>query len=211
LIIKKMGSKEKQIRDLSIALDAAKRLSSDQLAKEISDIGFKCQNCSECCHGEDNSVVVFPFEIRKILTATKLNWLEVVQPPKEGEWDSSGCFHTLEWRLRKEGVSCLFLQDNRCSIYENRPMLCGTYPFYLNQGILQCSECMGLGSVIDPEDAKRIAMKLLERYITEILEAISLLEKYEDFERGRPRESGKCIVHDSEGKHCVYRAFSCHK
>jgi Fe-S-cluster containining protein len=203
-----MGSRKEQIRDLSIALDDVKKLSPDQLAKEISDIGFKCQSCGQCCYGEDNSVVVFPFEIKEILTATRLDWLEAVQPPEEGEWDIDGCFHTLEWRLRKEGLSCRFLKDNRCSIYESRPILCRTYPFYLNQGVLKCSECMGLGSDIDPEDAKKLAERLLERSITEILEAISLLEKYEDFERGCPGESSKCIVHDSEGKHYVCHAIS---
>jgi hypothetical protein len=52
-------------------------------------------------------------------------WLEVVGPPEEGEWDRDGCFHTLEWRLRKdgasEGASCRFYHDGRCSIYPAGP------------------------------------------------------------------------------------------
>ena len=47
--------------------------------------------------GQDNSVLVFPFEVREILEPSQAqgNWLDEVEPPSEGEWDDCGNFHTL--------------------------------------------------------------------------------------------------------------------
>ena len=90
-------------------LEATKRISIEDLASQIRAIGFECLRCGDCCVGEDNSVVVFPFEIRRILAATGVGWLDAVEPPKIGEWDSSGNFHTLEWRIKKDGESVIHL------------------------------------------------------------------------------------------------------
>ena len=68
------------------------------------------------------------------------------------------------------------------------------------------SECRGLGGMIEPDKAKEMARLLLLRHITEIREAIALLEKYEDFERGGPGEGSRCIVHDSDGEHSIFVA-----
>jgi Fe-S-cluster containining protein len=194
---------EKKIQDLQAALRAAEEISPEALAAQISDMGFKCLDCGECCRGQDNSVVVFPFEIRAIQVATGLQWLHVVSPPEEGEWDKGGCFHTLEWRLRKENDSCQFYQRGCCSIYPVRPMLCSTYPFYLDCGELMYSECRGLGGKIETIEADKLADLLILRYLSEIREAIALLERYRDFERGEARTGVGCIVHDSEGEHMI--------
>jgi len=212
-----MSSKEQraeQIERLRADLKAARDLSIDALSRQIGEIGFRCLCCGECCSGEDNSVVVFPFEIRRILAATGLQWLDAVEPPEEGEWDRGGCFHTLEWRLKKESGACKFYSkyeagtngDGGCRIYGSRPLICSTYPFYLDRGVLYFSECRGLGGKIEPVKAKEMARSLISRHITEIREAIALLEKYEDFEQGGPGEGGRCIVHDSEGEHCIFVA-----
>jgi len=200
-----MADLQDRIAGLKKDLLAAKGISLTDLAARIRKTGFHCQECGECCRGEDNSVVVFPEEIRRIQRATDLDWLEAVAPPVEGEWDREGCFHTLEWRLRKENNACRFYRDGRCSIYPVRPMLCRTYPFYLDEGRLMHSECRGLGGKIEQEEANELAESLLDRYITEIREAIHLLERYRDFERGESKEGGACIVHDSEGEHRISR------
>jgi len=83
-------------------------------------------------------VVVFPFEIQAHSRGygPRLG-TDVVEPPKEGEWDSEGVFHTLEWRLKKEDGSCKFYAKWRCKIYGTRPLLCSTYPFYLDSGVIK--------------------------------------------------------------------------
>ncbi len=194
--------KKKHLAELRHKLDAARVLSKDKLAAQIREIGFECIRCGECCTGEDNSVVAFPFEIRRILASTGDTWLETVEPPRIGEWDRQGDFHTLEWRIKKDGASCRFY-TGRCKIYEARPLLCSTYPFYLDNGVLHFSECRGLGRKIGMKESEEIAARLVERYITETAEAIALLERYEDFERGKPSKNGAYIVHDSEGEHRI--------
>jgi Fe-S-cluster containining protein len=82
-------------------------------------------------------------------------------------------------------------------------MLCSTYPFYLDNGELMCSECQGLGGKMESGEADKMAEKLIMRYLFEIQEAIALLERYRDFERGEARKDGECIVHDSEGEHRI--------
>ncbi|MCX6676919.1 MAG: YkgJ family cysteine cluster protein [Methanothrix sp.] len=197
------NDREGRIAELKGAFLEGKKLSPTKLAARIREYGFHCLQCGECCRGEDHSVVVFPLEIRRILTATGLGWLDVVSPPEEGEWDKDGSFHTLEWRLKKEGGSCRFYQNGRCSVYLARPMLCSTYPFYLDNGVLMCSECRGLGGKIESDEADKMAERLILRYLFEIQEAIALLEIYRDFERGEAGKSGECIVHDSEGEHRI--------
>ncbi|MCX6679661.1 MAG: YkgJ family cysteine cluster protein [Methanothrix sp.] len=194
---------QEMIAQLNEAFLAAKKINPTKLAAQIRELGFHCLQCGECCRGEDNSVVVFPQEIRQILIATGLPWLEVVGPPEEGEWDKDGCFHTLEWRLKKEGESCRFYQNGRCSVYRDRPMLCRTYPFYLDNCELMCSECRGLGGKITSGEADKMAEKLIMRYLFEIQEAIALLQRYRDFERGEAKKGDRCIVHDSEGEHRI--------
>jgi Fe-S-cluster containining protein len=198
-----MHQKDLQIADLHAALEMVLSLSADALATQILDIGFKCLGCGECCSGEDNSVVVFPVEARVIQAATGLEWLEVVRPPDAGEWDRDGRFHTLEWRLKKEGESCQFFENGKCSIYPSRPALCSTYPFYLDEGVLQYSLCRGIGGVIGPAEAKELAERVRRRSVLELKEAIALTEKFEDFERGKPNKGGDYVVHDSEGEHRI--------
>jgi Fe-S-cluster containining protein len=192
-----------QIKELQRQLEKARRISPKDLAAQIRKIGFRCLRCGECCTGDENSVVVFPFEIRRMLCITGAAWQDVAEPPAFGEWDKEGDFHTLEWRLKKESGSCEFYSPGGCRIYVARPLLCNTYPFYLDAGVLCRSECRGLGGEIDSTEAEKIAEKLIERNITELSETIALLKVYRDFERGRPKKGGACIVHDSEGEHRI--------
>ena len=198
-----MPDKNLLLADLRRSHAAALRLSPFSLASQIKRIGFQCLECGQCCRGEDNSVLVFPFEVRRIMAKKNLDWQEIAQPPKEGEWDSEGNFHTLEWRLKKKGLRCRFYEDGQCTIYGSRPLLCRTYPFYLVEGELCCSECSGLGMKIDIDAAQDIARQLILRHITEIEEAIALTERYEDFPRGKGKKGGSCIIHDSEGEHII--------
>jgi len=200
-----IGSQEMQARlaGLHSSLEAARKLSADELAAQIKALGFECRHCGDCCTGEDNSVVIFPFEIRRIMAFTGWGWLETTEPPAEGEWDGQGNLHTLEWRVKKEKGSCRFFSEGSCRIYAARPFICSTYPFYLDSGFLRCSECRGLGARIEFAEAEKMASLIIERSKSEILEAIALLEMYEDFERGEQLSNGACIVHDSEGEHRI--------
>ena len=187
------------LADLESQLERAESLAAETIAREIMQIRFRCQRCGDCCRGEENSVAVFPFEIRAIIAETGEGWLDAAEPPLEGEWDVEGNFHTLEWRFRKTGRDCKYYSEGGCRIYRVRPLLCNTYPFYLEEGRLQWSECLGLGGEIGTEDSLKLAELLKSRQVVEIREAIDLIRRYGDFERGEPSARGRCIVHDSEG------------
>lgn len=77
-----------------------------------------------------------------------LERLEHVLESLADQTDADGCLHTFGWMLqRNNDGSCLFLDSatKKCRIYEVRPSLCRTYPFYLEaDGLVEC-ECGGLG------------------------------------------------------------------
>lgn len=194
--------KDIKIAHLKKALDEAIRIDKKQLAETIRAMGFKCKRCARCCKEEygDNTVTVFPFEIRDISERTGLGREDIAIPTPSEDTDAAGNIHTFEWVLRKNG-DCIFLRNDLCRIYECRPYICKTYPFYLLEGRLIASECNGIGGEIGDTESLKLAALLKERYITEIKESISLLEKFRGF---KPGGRGNVCVHDSEGEHWIY-------
>ncbi len=197
------NSKETAIIHLKQELGNAIKMDETKLAEEIRDIGFECKNCAQCCRADygDNTVVIFPSEIRCICEKTGLTRDDFAIPAPSQDRDAKGSIHTFEWVLKKNG-DCIFLKDSLCSIYEVRPYICKTYPFYLLEGKLMVSECAGLGGRISIEESNKLAALLKERYIAEIKESTSLLEKFKGFTPG----IGIC-VHDSEGEHWFEKRY----
>ncbi|WP_440952987.1 YkgJ family cysteine cluster protein [Methanococcoides sp. FTZ1] len=192
------------IRALQEELEAAGSIPVEDIASQIRDIGFSCSMCGSCCKrsGGDNRV---------FLTSADLELLEscpacpedaavpmvpdgmdmssassVLEHLFEFDIDIKGRLHTFGWMLkRKDCGDCFFISEdgsNRCSIYGNRSMLCRTYPFYIEGGKLQTSECEGLGNGISYEDSLVLAGYLVERYITEIKDTILLYENFEEIQ-----------------------------
>ncbi len=191
---------------LEKALKEAMEIDEKQIAEEIKATGFKCKKCTQCCKAEygDNTVSVFPYEIRCICEGTGLDKEVIVIPTPSEDTDSEGNIHTFEWVLRRQG-DCIFLKNGLCQAYECRPRICKTYPFYLQDGYLVVSECSGLGEKISDEESTRIAALLKERYITEIKESILLLERFRGF---KPGGRGNICVHDSEGEHWINSPYN---
>ena len=124
--------------------------------------------------------------------------------------DSEGNIHTYGWMLRrKRSGDCNFLEkgSNRCSIYPVRPMLCSTYPFYIEGLKLYTCECEGLGDHISAEESRKLAESLISRYILELEDTLAVYEKYEDFER---TERGQEIARKNlEKRVCIYIIHDC--
>ena len=196
-----------RIDQLKKALIEAKSIDEKKIAEKIRSVGFKCKRCARCCRVEhgDNTVTVFPFEIMRISHKTGLNLEEIAIPTPSEDRDTEGNIHTFEWVLKKNG-DCVFLKEGLCRIYECRPCICKTYPFYLMDGRLMVSECEGLKDHISDKESHSLAAALKERYIIEIKESISLLERFRGF---IPRGTGKVCVHDSNGENWVSSGSSC--
>ena len=193
--------KKAEITRLKKALDKALEIDEKELAIQIKATGFECRKCAQCCRAEfgDNTVIVFPSEIRNISEKTRLFRDDFILPSPSDDRDSKGKIHTFEWILKKNS-DCIFLKNGFCEIYECRPHICSTYPFYLLDGKLEVSECMGIGGNISSKKSLELAALLKERYTTEIKESITLLERFNGF---IPSGSGSVCVHDSEGEHWI--------
>jgi Predicted Fe-S-cluster oxidoreductase len=190
-------SVEGEIRRFRKDLKKARATSPDEIAKRLPP--FECQGCAKCCRGAfgDNTVTVFPGEIRKIMAATGLEWLDIVEPEEDGDEDDYGNRQAFEWALRKKpDGDCIFLENSRCTIYESRPHICRTYPFYLDDGRPGHGECDGIGCG-EGAGSHAMAQGLIDRSVRELEESIALLEQL-DLDSGH-RASGLVVVHDSEG------------
>jgi len=148
-------------------------LSIKDLAEKIQSIGFRCVRCGTCCRHvspDSNLVLVSPDEIKAIISSTGLTWDKVAEPYPETIDDHHGARFTIGWCLRRNNDHCRFFHDGACTIYQNRPWICQTYPFMLDENRLVVSPCEGLGQTISEKDALIIASKLLERQSAEKVE-----------------------------------------
>jgi len=209
---------------LEAELDRARDLTVEDLADAIESIGFECTRCGGCCTGETradgddpHTATVFPDEIRDLQTATDHEWRDLARPMpyglREGEDGLEG--ETFEWALQVDGCGdCTFYDEDpdgtgRCTVHEDRPLICRTYPFSValggtsqpmgeavdEAGLVRAHECEGLGRDIDREDAMALAAALKERAIRELQEAIAVREAYAPADP----DPGRVVVHDSEG------------
>lgn len=227
--------KEILINELVAELDAAKEISVQQIADEIHNIGFKCLMCGKCCRREcgDNRVAITATEIHTIKDNCSLRWEEIADPfvaesetPEEeceinaadGLIDEEGNIHTFGWMLhRKENNDCSFIPDDttdhKCRIYNLRPLLCSTYPFYMEGLKLNTSECEGIGRAMDKRESYELAELLLKRYIMELEDTILTYKNYNGFKTGKNSKiiADSClkqgylnyIVHYSEGTYRI--------
>lgn len=204
---------------LGAELERARDLSVEKLAEAIQSIGFECTRCGGCCTAEDDdphTATVFPDEIRELTDATDYDWRDVARPMPYGldHGDDGPQGETFEWALQTTGCGdCQFYEEEdgvgACTVHEDRPLICATYPFSLalggtsqpmgepvdESGLVRAHECEGLGSEIGREDARTLAETLKERAITELEEAIAISDGYEP---AAPGTDG-IVVHDSEG------------
>lgn len=203
-------------RSLEESLDAIERLDVSTVADAIETLGFECTRCGACCRtydDEDHVATVFPDEIRAIASEHGYDWRDVVRPMPFG-LAADGTGQTIEWSLATDECGdCTFLDEHpeggtSCSIYDDRPSICRTYPFSLvdspgespmgapigQAGPVVAHECEGIGQSITREEAERLASQLIERSVDAVHEAIDVREHLTG---STPDES--TVVIDSDG------------
>ncbi|MBP1909657.1 YkgJ family cysteine cluster protein [Methanolobus bombayensis] len=198
--------KEILIHELETELGVVKKINVQQIADQIYNIGFQCIMCGKCCRRDfgDNRVAITTTEIHNIENESDLKWEEIAEPfiteaesPEEeckinsadGLIDEDGNIHTFGWMLkRKKNGDCSFIPDdatnNRCGIYKLRPLLCSTYPFYIEGFKLNTSECEGIGKEISHQESCELAELVLKRYILELEDTILTYKNYIGFKTG---------------------------
>lgn len=104
---------------------------------------FRCTECGNCC--SDTIVPVTDEDVRRIMHGTGLKARDVATFYKSSDFDDSGDgleFANLDGGRRTLGLrkrmddengreACKFFKDNRCSVYQDRPVTCRVWPFTL--------------------------------------------------------------------------------
>lgn len=94
-----------------------------------ADIGFACNNCGICCGDtptKKRHVLLLSSDAERISAYTKKAVSEFTQKT-EGK-----ASYIYEMQKNPENGKCLFHQNNQCTIYAQRPLICKFYPFELS-------------------------------------------------------------------------------
>jgi len=94
-------------------------------------LNFSCTGCGKCCK-VDGDVWLAPEEVPPIIQHLGLNRSEFRSNYIKAEVTPSDGDETESWVcLKRDEGACIFLgEDNKCSIYDHRPVQCRTYPFW---------------------------------------------------------------------------------
>lgn len=110
---------------------------------------FKCTGCGKCCTGEPG--VVWVTEEEMIVMAELLSIsVELFRRRYIRFMDNR--FALIEKKISDTQYDCIFLKDNKCSVYQARPIQCRTYPWWtqnLNSQEswdLAAQECEGINN-----------------------------------------------------------------
>jgi Fe-S-cluster containining protein len=105
---------------------------------------FRCTECGNCC--SDTIVPITAEDVKRMMDGTGLKALDICTFYKSEDFDDAGDglqFANLDGGRRTLGLrkrfdkendrdSCAFFKDNRCSVYESRPVTCRVWPFTLS-------------------------------------------------------------------------------
>jgi uncharacterized protein len=92
-----------------------------------SGLRFSCARCSCCCRGEPGFVFLSKDDLRRLLRRTKLDLGVFIRD--YCRLIDTGDGMTLSLR-EKAAFDCVFWTNGGCSVYEDRPIQCSTYPFW---------------------------------------------------------------------------------
>ncbi len=92
-----------------------------------SGLSFECRRCSACCRGEPGFVFLTRPDVLRILKRLRIGYTEFYA--EYCRTVDTGLGMALSLR-EKPGYDCVFWGEGGCSIYEDRPVQCSTYPFW---------------------------------------------------------------------------------
>ena len=133
------------------------------------NVGFVCKRCAQCCGDTEDTVrhvLLLKTDAQRISKETLLDSHEFAK-------DVSG-FEPYIYEMKKtSGGKCFFLKNNRCTIYEIRPLICRFYPFELknlgnnNYHFSYTNKCPGIGN---GPHLKRVFFENLFSTVTDAME-----------------------------------------
>jgi uncharacterized protein len=94
-----------------------------------AEIGFGCSKCGLCCGDtpqKTRRVLLLKSDTERIVAKTKRK-ISTFATENAGKQP-----YVYEMRKNPQNGKCVFLQQNQCSIYKVRPLICRFYPFELS-------------------------------------------------------------------------------
>lgn len=121
-----------RIDELCHELDELVMYPEDEFREIIKEVGFSCTLCGRCCTRAFNDhVFLLSDDLEK---ARKINPEAIIPAPYFELCDQNGNFYVSGYSLKfKSNGECVFLKDNRCTIYEDRFRICRIYPYMLHR------------------------------------------------------------------------------
>jgi Fe-S-cluster containining protein len=111
-------------------------------------VRFQCTECGNCCKDQ-------PGVERRILL-TKDDYSRIRKLKGNGDFASRNNSERYPHIMKKLGGECVFLKENKCTIYEKRPLICQFYPFSLRSedekyvfGLDDKCEGLHTGNILD--------------------------------------------------------------
>ena len=101
-------------------------------SNEMARLGCnECSGCSSCCRGMGQSIILDPYDIYQLQTATGQTFAQLMQDMIELHVEDGMILPSV--RMRDGTDVCGFLnREGRCSIHAHRPGLCRLFPLGRN-------------------------------------------------------------------------------
>ncbi len=100
-------------------------IKDEELPWYSQGLRFKCTGCGKCCTGAPGYVWVSEDEISAMAAELKLNINEFANKYLR----QVGSKYSL--KEHSKTFDCIFLKDNKCTIYKARPVQCQTFPWWV--------------------------------------------------------------------------------
>lgn len=124
--------------------------------EDLKKLSFECTQCGGCCGKAPGYVRVSMDEVKGIANLLNLSVYEFLFIFIRKIVLNGTQFLSLK---EKPNYDCVFLENNRCQIYSERPLQCRSYPFWpnivesLSQWENEKKNCPGIGkgAAVNPE------------------------------------------------------------
>lgn len=129
-----MSDKKFDAELYAAALEDVCRYPKEKFLEVVRDVGFGCDMCGRCCTKAYNDHVFLLDEDAEIIRGIDPSAL--MPSPYFDYSDQFGNFYVVGYSLRTKNDadgSCIFLENNRCTIYDKRPTICRVYPYMIHQ------------------------------------------------------------------------------
>ncbi len=105
-------------------LDDSKRLTDDDTFRFACNPGLEC--FTTCCH--DLTLILTPYDIFRLKNRLNMSSQDFLKAYTSTHIGPGSGLPVVQLKMKEKYQECPFLGDNGCTVYEDRPGACRTYP-----------------------------------------------------------------------------------